>query len=137
MTWTCARFALFDADVVPGSDIDIIVRNPGGAVVGTGFSGSSQEEVNLANPAPGTYTVEVSGFSVPAGTSPFKLNSFVLGSTSANNMTVYAPTSVRAGQQVDVWLTPRGLVSGTRYMGSVVYTGTTGLPAPTLVRVDR
>ena len=76
---------MFDADTVPGSDIDIIVRGPGGVLIGNGFNGNSTEEVNIANPAPGTYTVEVAGFLV-ATASPFKLHSWVLGGTLTNDV---------------------------------------------------
>ena len=135
---TYARFSLFDADVKPGSDIDIIVRDPGGVIIGTGAGGTSQEEVNLVSPAAGTYTVEVAGFSVN-GTSPFKLHSWVLGTASAGNVQVYAPSSVTAGQTIEVSLIPLpvGLSYGTRYLGSLVYSGNPNLPPPTIIRLDR
>ncbi|MEO8278478.1 MAG: PPC domain-containing protein, partial [Ideonella sp.] len=124
--------------VKPGSDIDIIVRDPGGAIVGTSESGTSQEEVNLDSPAAGTYTVEVAGFNVN-GTTPFKLHSWVLGTASANNVQVYAPSSVTAGQTIEVSLIPLpvGLSYGTRYLGSLVYSGNPNLPPPTIIRLDR
>ncbi len=135
---TYARFSLFDADVKPGSDIDIIVRDPGGATVGTGFNGNSQEEVSLVNPAAGTYTVEVAGFNVN-GTSPFKLHSWVLGTASAGNVQAYAPSFVTAGQTIEISLIPLpwGLSYGTRYLGSLAYSGNPNLPAPTIIRLDR
>lgn len=133
---TLARFSLFDADVTPDSDLDLEVRNPGGVVVGAGQGGTSQEQVNLINPTAGTYTVQVSGFSVPTGTSPFKLHSWVLGTASERNLTVRMPTKVTAGQQIDILLLPgRSLNAGNRYLGSVAYTGDAGLPAPTLVEI--
>lgn len=138
---TYARFSLFAKDVTVGSDIDIVVRNPGGAVVGTGFNGAgADEEVNLVNPAAGTYTVEVQGFFVAApGTTPFKVHSWVLGNTAANNFAVYAPTTVTTGQQVDISIVPVTfmLTYGTKYLGSVVYGGGASSLAPTIVRIDR
>ncbi len=132
---TIARFSLFDADVTPGSDINLVVRHPGGAVVGTGEGTTSQEQVNLVNPTAGTYTVEVRGVGVP-GSSPFKLHSWVLGTASERNLTVRMPTAVTAGQQIDILLLPsRALAAGNRYLGSVAYTGNAGLPAPTLVEI--
>jgi hypothetical protein len=61
---TYARFSLFDADVNAGSDIDLCVANSAGTIVGASGSGTSAEEVNLVNPAAGTYTVVVQGWGV-------------------------------------------------------------------------
>jgi subtilisin family serine protease len=131
---TYARFQLFDADVAPTSDIDICVFN-GASPVGSSTSGTSAEVVNLLNPAAGSYTVVVHGWGVP-GSSPFKLHTWVLGSTAAGNMTVSAPSSATIGTIGNINLTFTGLVSGTKYLGSVAYNGVPGLPNPTIVRVD-
>ncbi|HEX6571350.1 MAG TPA: S8 family peptidase [Steroidobacteraceae bacterium] len=134
---TYARFSLFDADVNPGTDIDLCVFNSATPPVLVGSSGSSTsaEEVNLLNPAAGTYTVVVQGWGV-VGTSPFKLHTWLLGSADAGNMTVVAPASATQGATATIELSFSGLVPGTRYLGSVAYGGTTGLPSPTIVRVD-
>ena len=49
---TYARFSLFDADVNPGSDIDLCVFS-GTTQVGGSGSGTSAEEVNLFDPVGG------------------------------------------------------------------------------------
>jgi hypothetical protein len=131
---THARFSLFDADVNPGSDIDLCVFN-GATNVGGSFSGTSAEEVNLLNPAAATYTVVVQGWGV-VGSSPFKLHTWLLDSTAAGNMTVAAPATATTGGTGTVSLTFSGLAPGTKYLGSVAYSGTAGLPNPTIVRVD-
>jgi hypothetical protein len=130
-----ARFSLFDADVTPGSDIDLCVANGAGTIVGSSGSGTSAEVVNLSNPAAGTYTVVVQGWGV-VGSSPFKLHTWLLGTANAGNMTVSAPASATIGTTGTINLGFSGLTAGTKYLGSVVYGGTTGLPAPTIVRVD-
>ena len=132
---TYARFSLFDADVNAGSDIDLCVFNSAAALVGSSGSGTSAEEVNLLSPAAGNYTVVVQGWGV-AGSSPFKLHTWLLGSAAAGNMTVSAPASATAGATAPINLTFSGLTSGVKYLGSVAYGGTTGLPNPTIVRVD-
>lgn len=132
---TYARFSLFDADVAPGSDIDMCVFNAASALVGTSGSGTSAEEVNLVNPAAGNYTVVVQGWGVP-GSSPFKLHTWLLGSTAAGNMAVTAPTTATVGGTGTIDLTFSGLAAGTKYLGSVAYSGATGMPNPTIVRVD-
>jgi subtilisin family serine protease len=133
---TYARFSLFDADVAPGSDVDLYVYNAAGARVGASGNGGSDEEVNLVNPAAGTYTVYMHGWGLPSGTSPFKLHSWVLGGTDAGNMTVTAPASATIGGSGAIGLAFSGLTAGTKYLGSVAYGGATGLPNPTIVRVD-
>ncbi|HSF98691.1 MAG TPA: S8 family serine peptidase [Ornithinibacter sp.] len=53
------------------ADLDLTVRNAAGAVVGQDADGDSEESVSIASPAPGTYTVVVDGYSVPAGTTDY------------------------------------------------------------------
>jgi hypothetical protein len=131
---TYARFSLFDADVNAGSDLDLCVFR-GDTNVGSSGSGTSAEEVNLLNPTAGDYTVVVQGWGV-AGSTPFKLHTWILGTADAGNMTVTAPTSATTGGTGDITLAFSGLTAGTKYLGSVAYGGVAGLPNPTIVRVD-
>lgn len=130
-----ARFSLFDADVNAGTDIDLCVFNSASTSVGSSGSGTSAEEVNLSNPSADTYTVVVQGWGVN-GSSPFKLHTWLLGSTSAGNMTVTAPASAVIGTTGTIGLSFNGLTLGTKYLGAVVYSGVPGGAAPTIVRVD-
>jgi subtilisin family serine protease len=127
-----ARFALYDADVSPGSDIDLCVY-AGDTLVGISASGTSTEEVVLKGPSAGTYTVVVHGWGV-AGSSLFALNSWLVGSTGAGNMAVTAPDTASIGGSGQVSLGFSGLASGTRYTGAVTYSGESGMPT-TLVKV--
>ena len=131
---TYARFSLFDADVNAGSDLDLCVFN-GETQVGASGSGTSAEEVNLVNPSAATYTVVVQGWGV-AGSTPFKLHTWLLGSADAGNMTVSAPAAAVTGTTGAINLAFSGLAAGTKYLGSVAYAGVAGLPNPTIVRVD-
>jgi subtilisin family serine protease len=139
---TYARFSLFDANVSPPSDLDLYVfRNSTGLLVGASGSGTSNEEVNLLNPAADTYTVFVHGFAVPGGPTDkanFTLFSWVLGSADAGNMSVSAPATATTGGSGTIGLTFTGLTPGTKYLGSVAYgDGVNPLPVnPTIVRVD-
>jgi hypothetical protein len=132
---TYARFSLFDADVNAGADIDLCVFNLGGTLVGSSGSGTSAEEVNLVNPAAGSYTVVVQGWGVD-GSSPFKLHTWLLDSVAAGNMTVTAPATATIGGTGAIDLSFSGLAAGTKYLGSVAYGGASGMPSPTIVRVD-
>ena len=132
---TYARFSLFNSSVSPASDIDLYVFNSANQLVGASGGGTSDEEVNLLNPAAGNYTVWVHGFAV-TGTATFTLFNWVLGSAAAGNMTVTAPSSATLGTSGTITLTFSGLTPGTKYLGSVAYSGSTGMPNPTIVRVD-
>jgi len=133
---TIARFSLFDSEVSQASDLDLEVYNAGGTLVGSSGGATAAEEVNLLNPAAGTYTVRVVGFAVPVGSATFKLFSWALGSAAAGNMTVTAPASAVLGSSGAIGISTSGLAAGTKYMGSVVYGGPTGLPNPSIVRID-
>jgi subtilisin family serine protease len=132
---TYARFSLFDADVTPGSDLDVYVFNSAGSLVAISASGTSQEEANLLNPAADTYTVYVHGFAV-VGTTNFKLHSWVLGSAATGNMTVTAPATATLGATGTINLAFSGLTPATKYLGSVAYSGSTNMPNPTIVVVN-
>jgi subtilisin family serine protease len=130
---TYARFALFDANVSPASDLDIYVYR-GTTLVAASGGGTSQETANLVNPPAGDYTVYVHGFAVP-GTANFTLFSWQFGIASAGNMIVTAPAAAVSGTNGTITLSFSGLAPGTKYLGSVAYGGVAGLPNPTIVSV--
>ena len=130
---TLARFALFDDAVTPGSDLDLYVYR-GTTQVGLSGSGTSAERVDLVDPTAATYTVYVHGFAT-SNPSTFTLFNWAVGSTSAGNMTVTAPASATLGQTGSIALSFSGLAPATRYLGSVAYSGATGMPNPTIVSV--
>jgi hypothetical protein len=131
---TYARFSLFDANVSPPSDLDLYVYR-GATLVGSSGGGTSAEEVNLLNPAADTYTVVVDGYAT-ANPSTFTLFTWVLGTADAGNMTVSAPATATLGGTGAINLSFSGLTAGTKYLGSVAYSGAAGMPNPTIVRVD-
>jgi hypothetical protein len=51
-------------------------------------------------------------------------------------MVVAAPAAAVLGEKGTITLEFSDLTAGTKYLGSVVYSGTAGLPNPTIVRVD-
>ena len=132
---TFARFELFNEDANPGSDIDLYVYR-GTTQVGSSGGGTAAEQVNLVNPAADTYTVYIHGFAVAGGPSPFKLYDWLLDGSSVGNMTVGAPAAAVTGATGAINLSFSGLAGGTKYLGSVAYSGIAGLPNPTIVRVN-
>ena len=132
---TYARFSLFDANVAPASDLDLYIFNSSFQQIGGSGGPTSAEEVNLTNPAAGTYYIYVDGYAT-ANPSTFTVFAWALGSTDAGNMTVSAPATATAGGTGTINLAFSGLTAGTKYLGSVAYGGASGMPNPTIVRVD-
>ena len=133
---TYVRFALYDSDVIAGSDIDLYVFRPGGSFAGSSGNGGSDEQVNDMSPQAGDYFVYIHGWGLPEGTSQFKLYSWAVGNTDNGNMTVAAPASAALGVTDQISLSFNGLAPSTRYLGSIRYSGTNSLPAPTIISVD-
>jgi hypothetical protein len=94
LAWSDAPAAA-GADPALVNDLDLIVSGPDGAsYVGNAFAGNEvppgphaadrrnvEEAVYITAPAPGTYTITVSGFDVPSGPQPYALA--VTGAASA------------------------------------------------------
>lgn len=132
---TYVRFSLFDEFVSPASDLDLYVFDSTLKQIGGSGSGTSAEEVNFVNMAEGTYYVMVDGYAT-GDPSTFTLFAWILGSADEGNMTVTAPATAVVGATGTIELTFTGLTAGTKYLGSVVYSGADGMPNPTIVRVD-
>lgn len=54
-----------------GADLDLYVYDEDGNEVGSSADGDSEESTSIPNPEAGTYTVEVDGYAVPAGTTQY------------------------------------------------------------------
>jgi hypothetical protein len=130
-----ARFALFDSDVTPASDLDLYVYR-GTTFVGGSGNGTSQEQVNLLSPTPGNYTVYVHGFGVTAPTASFTLFSWQVGVGPTGNMAVAAPATATTGGTGTINLTFSSLDPHTRYFGTIAYSGSPSMPPPTTVSVN-
>jgi hypothetical protein len=131
-----ARFSLFDEFTDGNDDLDLYVYNEAGTLVASSGGGTSAEEANLVDPAAGTYRVYVHGWQTDGPDAAFTLFSWLLGTTSAGNMSVTAPASAVLGTVGEISLSFTGLTPGTKYLGSVAYGGAAGLPRPTIVRID-
>jgi len=134
---TYARFSLFD-DFVDGDgdDLDLCVVNAAGTIVASSGGATADETANIVNPAAGDYTVVVAPFATDGPDANFTLFQWLLDGTAAGNMSVSAPAAAVTDTTGTVDLTFTGLTAGTKYLGSVAYSGTAGLPNPTIVRVD-
>ena len=59
-----------------------------------------------------------------------------LDGADPGTMTITAPARAELGTTGAIGLTFADLDAETRYLGSVVYSGPSGMPAPTIVRID-
>ncbi|MFI9616278.1 S8 family serine peptidase [Streptomyces sp. NPDC052023] len=85
------------------ADLDLTVYDSTGAVVGQAADGDSEERVSLASPKAGTYTIEVVGYAVPAGSTAYDYRdvffSAALGSVSVDGS---APVKLGTGDSATV-----------------------------------
>ncbi len=131
---TYARFALFNQFTDGADDLDLYVFR-GSTLVGASGGGTADEQVNFLNPVAATYTIWVHGFATDGPDANFTLFTWVLGTADAGNMTVSAPATAVLGQIGTISLSFTGLTTG-KYLGSIVYAGTTNMPNPTIVILD-
>ncbi len=125
-----ARFALYDADVPAGTDIDMYAYRSGtNQLVGTSAGGTSAEEINLT--APGTYDVYVVMFAYDTALPAIpdaKHHAYVVPAADSGNATV-SPAGVPAtiGGRPTLTIAWSGLTD-VRHLGILSYSdGTTAL----------
>ena len=133
-----ARFATRDADVgAAGDDNDMIVLAPGNTAFWYSGNGGSNEAVQLANPAAGTYKVCVAAYAGAAAMT-HRLSSWVVTAADTGaNLTVLLPGQVYAGSTATVGITWSGAAAGGRYLGGVQFKDPAGtVQATTVLQVS-
>ncbi|MEU0188684.1 S8 family serine peptidase [Streptomyces afghaniensis] len=78
------------------ADLDLVVYDSAGKQVGRSADGDSEESVSVPSPAAGKYTVEVVGYSVPAGTTEYDYRD-VFFAPSLGSVTVDGSAPVKLG----------------------------------------
>ncbi|MFJ4562513.1 S8 family serine peptidase [Streptomyces caelestis] len=78
------------------ADLDLAVYDAAGKPVGSSADGDSEESVSLPSPAAGKYTIEVVGYSVPAGTTAYDYRD-VFFAPSLGSITVDGSAPVKLG----------------------------------------
>jgi subtilisin family serine protease len=101
----------------PAADLDLTV-SLAGKPVAQDADGDSEESVSIANPAAGTYTVDIDGFSVPAGTTAYDYRD-VFFASSLGTLDV-APEPVTLGTAATAKLTGSLTVTGRPAAGRVL-----------------
>ncbi len=137
---TLARFSLYDSDYAAGSDLDMFVYKAGTAeLVGSSAGGSAEEQVDITDPAAGSYDVYVDLFGLAPGQTSLEVkhSTWGLGSTSAGNLTVTpASQPAKSGKSGSVTAAWTGLSAGKRWLGRVTYGDGTNPIGSTILRVD-
>lgn len=119
------------------ADLDIFVFNPGGQLVASSTNGGTDEQIDIANPADGTWTVFVHGWQAPGGDSDYDMYSWAISATPGGNLSIVsAPTSATVGTVETINLSWSGATVGQWHLGAVSHTGPSGLMGLTLVEVD-
>ncbi|MFJ3302387.1 S8 family serine peptidase [Streptomyces sp. NPDC086549] len=78
------------------ADLDLTVYDASGKQVAQSADGDSEEAVSIASPAAGAYTIQVVGYSVPAGSTDYDYRD-VFFSSALGNVTVDDSTPVKLG----------------------------------------
>ncbi|MFJ7132123.1 S8 family serine peptidase [Streptomyces fungicidicus] len=78
------------------ADLDLAVYDENGTRVAQSADGDSEESVSVASPAAGTYTIEVVGYSVPAGSTDYDYRD-VFFSATLGSVTVDGSAPVKLG----------------------------------------
>jgi subtilisin family serine protease len=121
---TLARFSLFDSEIGAQNDLDLQIQGPDSAgypFVCFSGSGSSEEQCDLPNPAPGFYAAFVIDFASDAGPTSYTLWNFNMAGTQSGSTTVTAPPSAVLGTNGQIDVSWSGLNPGTRALGLVNY----------------
>lgn len=135
-----ARFSTFDRDYATGTDLDMFVYRGGtSTLVGSSGGSTAEEQVDLANPAAGTYDIYVDAFALAPGLATQDVTTFswTLGSSAAGNVTITPESqTVTSGGPADVTLNWSGLAAGQRWLGAVSFSDGSTTAGSTIVRVD-
>ncbi|MEV7284000.1 S8 family serine peptidase [Streptomyces sp. NPDC093252] len=87
----------------PAADLDLYLLNAGGTVVAQAADGDSEEAVSVANPAPGTYYVQIDGYSVPAGSTAYDyLDVFFSSALGTVSVDGSGPVKLGTGESAQV-----------------------------------
>jgi hypothetical protein len=119
------------------ADLDVYVFNPGGQLAASSTLPGTDEEVSIANPANGTWTVFVHGWQAPGGDSDYTMYSWIISGTPGGNLTIdSAPTSATIGTVGTIDVSWTGATAGQWHLGAVSHNDANGRIGLTLVNVD-
>jgi subtilisin family serine protease len=118
----------------PATDIDIFVFGPGGGFVASSTSGGTDEQIDIVQPADGTWSVFVHGWSVPDGTTSYDMYTWAL--TPAGTLVIDSepPSATFGPATIDYSWT--GATAGQWHLGGIGHENGGGAMGHTLINVD-
>jgi hypothetical protein len=131
------RVALPPDSTETGADLDVYVFNPSNQLVASSTAPATDEEVNIINPANGTWTVYVHGWLTPGGDSDYTMYSWTISATPGGNLSIdSAPSSAVIGTIGTIDISWTGATAGQWHLGAVSHSNSGGVIGRTLVEVD-
>jgi subtilisin family serine protease len=131
-----ARFSLFDDYTDGEDDLDLYVYYPSGSYAGGSGSGTSAEQVDVANPPAGDYYVFVHGWGTDGPDANYTLFSWAIpAAPGSSNMNITAPTAATLGTTETIMVDWFGLDAGTKYLGAVSHSDASEMLDLTLIAV--
>jgi subtilisin family serine protease len=115
------RASLFDDNTDGEDDLDLYLFDPDGDLVAVSGTATSAEQVDVADPANGDWTLIVHGWQTDGPDAEYDLFTWQVGDSDAGNLTVTAPTTATLGETATIELSWSGLTADTRYLGAVSY----------------
>lgn len=124
-----------------GADLDLYVYDAAGTQIASSADGDSEESVSVPKPAAGTYTIEVVGYAVPAGSTAYDYRDVFF--SSALGEVKVADTAVKLGTGASVTVSGDVVAAaeapaGREFFGQVQLVNARGTAAGTgSVRIEK
>ena len=125
-----------DSVTDPNVDLDLYLFDSSGHQVASSTNGGTDEQIDVPDPANGTYTLYVHGWQTVTGNATYRLYDWVVPNASGGSLSITsAPTSATSGTSGTVTASWTG--AGTSWnLGSVSHEDGAGKMGRTIVEVD-
>ena len=122
-----AKFQTFVEEFPAGTDVDMVVLDPNGNVVGVSQGPTAGESVTVESPMPGRWRIAMLGFSIASKSIPINVYSWAVPDAQSSFATVKAPKTATLGTQGAISIALNKSAPAGRYMGFTVYGGADGV----------
>jgi hypothetical protein len=130
------RVSLFDDHTDGADDLDLYVFHPFTfEFMGGSGSGTSAEQVDVANPTAPFYIVAVHGWQTDGADANYTLFSWGMGA-DLGNLSVSAPATATLGDHGTIDVSWSGLAPATKYLGAVRYETGGAVIGSTLLEIE-
>lgn len=134
------RIAMPPESTETDADLDIYVYNPANQLSFSSTSGGTEELIDIVDPANGTWTVYVHGWSTPGGDSDYTMWTWAVPTATGGSLTGTASGPAVNATTGTVHVTWTGATAappiGDWHLGAVSHVGVSGVMGRTLVNID-